>query len=212
VIALLLVVASAPQETRDGLPLLLKEDFESGGEAQWEPTDAKAWRVVTDGPTRCYELFRASDYKPAVRSPVNYSLLKDAEVSDFILEARLKSTVKEYDHRDLVIVFGYRDPTHFYYLHLATRADAAAHSVFLVDGAPRVSIAERRTNGVTWGDGWHDVRIVRRVESGTIEVSFDKMDAPIITAKDKKFVKGRIGLGSFDDTGRFDDVKLWGRK
>jgi hypothetical protein len=29
-------------------------------------------------------------------------------------------------------------------------------------------------------------------------------------ATDKTFVWGQIGVGSFDDTGNFDDVRLWG--
>ena len=31
------------------------------------------------------------------------------------------------------------------------------------------------------------------------------------TTVDKTFTSGRIGIGSFDDTGDFDSVRLWGR-
>ena len=30
-------------------------------------------------------------------------------------------------------------------------------------------------------------------------------------AEDKHFAWGQVGIGSFDDTGNFDDVRLWGR-
>jgi hypothetical protein len=39
----------------------------------------------------------------------------------------------------------------------------------------------------------------REVESGTIEVFFDDMSKPVMTASDATFEQGRIGVGSFDD-------------
>ncbi len=39
---------------------------------------------------------------------------------------------------------------------------------------------------------------------------FDDMENPVMTARDKTFTWGRIGIGSFDDTGEFDEVRLYG--
>ncbi len=74
--------------------------------------------------------------------------------------------------------------------------------------APRVSIAEERTDGTDWGDrgSWHTIRIVRETESGLIAVYFDDLEKPVMQAHDKSFTSGPIGLGSFDDRGNFDDV------
>ena len=80
----------------------------------------------------------------------------------------------------------------------------------LVNGKPRVSIATKRTKGVKWGDGWHHVRVVRKVEDGLIAVYFDDMTKPVMEAKDKHFTWGRIGVGSFDDTGVYDDIVIRG--
>jgi hypothetical protein len=38
------------------------------------------------------------------------------------------------------------------------------------------------------------------------------MDTPIMTATDKTFLHGKVGFGSFDDTGNVDNVVLWGKK
>ena len=54
--------------------------------------------------------------------------------------------------------------------------------------------------------------MVRSTEDGTIEVYFDDMKTPAMTAKDRTFTWGRVGIGSFDDTGSWDDVKLWGKQ
>ncbi|MFC1544649.1 hypothetical protein ACFL4X_00640, partial [Gemmatimonadota bacterium] len=71
------------------------------------------------------------------------------------------------------------------------------------------SIATTRSDGTNWDEKWHRVRIVRDLEKGTIGVYFDDMNQPIMTAKNDRFVSGRIGVGSFDDTGQFDDIRLW---
>jgi hypothetical protein len=50
---------------------------------------------------------------------------------------------------------------------------------------------------------------VRDINKGTIEVFFDYKPVPIMTAIDRRLVWGRVGVGSFDDTGQFDDIRLW---
>src|SRR5207342_556777 len=96
-------------------------------------------------------------------------------------------------HRDLCLFFGHQDASHFYYAHLGKEADPHANSIFLVDGKPRVSIAESRTKGTPWTVGWHHVRLVRKVEDGRIEVFFDDMATPAMVAHDKTFAHGRVG-------------------
>ena len=195
---------------RNGLPLVFSEDFESGAE-RWTQTDAQAWRIVEEDGNHAYSQFQKSDYEPPVRSPLNRALVEDVQVDDFVLQARMKQTGKEYGHRDMCIFFGYQDPSHFYYVHIATKADAHANSIFIVDGKPRVSIATDRTDGTDWATGYHDVRIVRNCATGAIEVYYDDMDKPVMRAQDKTFTTGRLGFGSFDDTGNIDDVLIWGK-
>ncbi len=205
-----LLPAAAPA-LQDDLPLLLNEDFE-GGADRWEPTDPKAWKIV-DGPTgKAYGQFQKSAYKPPHRSPLNISLLKDVVVSDFVLETRVQSTIKDYGHRDMCLFFGYQGPARFYYVHLGKKTDNHANQIFIVNDAPRTKISTKTTEGTPWTDGWHTVRIVRKVADGTIEVYFDDMKTPAMTASDKTFAWGRVGLGSFDDTGNWDDVRLRGLK
>jgi hypothetical protein len=199
-----------PKEQK-GLPLVFTEDFEHGGD-HWEFTDAAAWKVADENGNHALSLFAESKYEPKVRSPKNIAWIKDLNVSDFVLEARLKQTGREYGHRDLCLFFGHKDPTRFYYVHLATKADEHANSIFLVNDAPRVSIAQERTDGTQWGTDYHHVRIERDTQSGTIVVFFDDMTKPVMKATDKTFTSGGIGLGSFDDVGNFDEVRVWGKK
>jgi hypothetical protein len=167
-------------------------------------------------------MFADSKFKTKVRSPINFGLLKDPVVGDFTLDLRMQSLTKNYGHRDLCLFFGYQDPTHYYYVHMALKADPHAHSVFIVNGKPRTTLIPEigkdiggevyRTKGLVWGDGWHQVRLVRTVDSGLIEVYFDDMDTPIMRAKDTTFTWGRVGVGSFDDKGNYDDILIRGVK
>jgi len=186
-----------------------KEDFEKGME-RWEPTDPAAWRLE-DGPTgKCLSQFAKSKYNPPQRSPFNIALLKDVVVGDFVLEAKCRSTVKDYGHRDLCLVFGYQDPGRFYYSHLGKKTDDHANQIFIVNGAPRTKISTKTTEGTNWTDDWVKVKVVRK--GGDIEVFWSDMTTPVQTARDATFASGRIGLGSFDDTGLWDDVLLKGTK
>ncbi len=214
-IFLVLIFLPVPvSRAADDLPVLLKENFKRGF-AAWDTTDASAWRVREFGKpgNRVLELYGASNYKPPHRSPVNMAMLKYQTVGDFVLTAKVRTTKKSYGHRDMCLFFGYQDPAHFYYVHLGQKADDHANQIFIVNDAPRIKISEKTSAGTPWKDDtWHQVKIVREVESGLIEVYFDDMKKPMMAAHDKTFDWGSIGLGSFDDTGMWDDVELRGIK
>ncbi len=202
-----LLTAAEPE-----LPLVYEDSFEDGADA-WEPTDAQAWRIATTDRGKVYNQYCNSKYKPPHRSPLNISLLKDVVLEDFVLTVKVQSTnTKAGAHRDMCLFFGHQDPAHFYYVHLGCRPDPHSSQIMRVDAAPRVMITKNQSPGIPWDDGWHDVKIVRRVADGTIEIYFDNMEKPVMVANDKTFASGRIGLGSFDDNGNWDDLKLYGKK
>lgn len=205
-------LACAPLAARgEELPEVFVENFEQGA-SRWKPADPNSWKIAETPEGKVYSLFQDSKYKPPFRSPENIALLEDVTVGDFVLDARLQSTVPDYGHRSLVLVFGYQDPAHFYYVHFGKQTDNHANQIFLVNGAPRTKISTKTTAGTPWDDAWHRVRIKRNVASGEIAIYFDDLNEPVMTAQDKTFAWGRIGIGSFDDLGNFDDIKLRGEK
>jgi hypothetical protein len=223
---LLLLSASSLRAAETDLPLILQEGFEQGM-ARWQPTDDPVngvWKVVEQAGragvppfgTRVNHVLRVtgqSKYEPPHRSPHSIVWLKDIIVKDFILTARVQNTNPNAGpHRDLCFFWGYQDPAHFYYVHLGAQPDPAACQIFIVNDAPRTAITVQEAKGTPWTNGWHHVKVVRRVADGTMEVYFDDMEKPLMTAKDTKFGAGRIGLGTFDDNGNFDDVVLRGDK
>ncbi|MFA6243155.1 MAG: hypothetical protein WC655_19615 [Candidatus Hydrogenedentales bacterium] len=201
--------AAALKEMK-GMPLVYSDEFDKGIE-KWTMTDPAAWKVVDEDGNPALSLFAESKYEPPVRSPKNIARITDLNVGDCVIEVKMKQTGREYGHRDMCIFFGYTDPSHFYYVHLATKADEHANSIFLVNGAPRVSIAQERTDGTAWTEGYHTIRIERDTQAGTILVYFDDMTKPVMKATDKSFTSGGVGFGSFDDVGNIDSVRVWGK-
>jgi hypothetical protein len=200
------------------LPLVLKEDFEHGMD-RWRTTDPagaeSVWRVIPSGDAGNHVLrvTGPSKYEPPYRSPLSIAWLKDVTLGDFVLTARVQNTNPSGGpHRDLCLFWGRQDPAHFYYVHLGARPDPHACQIFIVNGAPRTMITAQGAEGTPWTDGWHNVKVVRRTGDGTMEVYFDDMAKPLMTARDTTFTSGQIGIGTFDDNGNFDDVTLWGEE
>jgi hypothetical protein len=187
-------------------------DFSKGLDG-WQPTDTTIWesKKLDDGTLVAYVKGQSKDYQPKFRSPHSILLKKDLVLGSFTLTAKVKTTQTSRAHRDLCVFFGWQDPEHFYYVHNAEQTDPAANQVFIVNEAPRILITESGDNGTKWGqDEWHDIKLVRDVESGLIEMYFDDMEKPKKVAHDKKFTWGAVGIGTFDDHGYFKDVVIEG--
>jgi hypothetical protein len=211
------ILLTSPVHAADSPPpagarLVYEQDFQKADALKdFVMTDPGVWKIAITNEQRALALTGQSQYKPAVRSPVNIALIADKVFTDFVMEVDLVQTGREYGHRDMCLFFGVQNPTNFYYAHIATAADPNAHNIFVVTNAPRKNIAKETTKGVNWGlSVWHKVRLERDTKSGTVNVYFDDMSKPIMSAQDKSFGSGHIGFGSFDDTGMIDNIRIWG--
>lgn len=210
VILSLQIALAQNEDEGQGMPLVFSEDFQSGRD-KWETTDDKSWELVEEAGKKSFGLNkRISDYQPKVRSPHNIALIKDVQLSDFVLIFKVRSTKDTGNHRDCCAFFCHQDAEHFYYVHLGAKPDPASGQIMIVNNEPRRPLTENKKE-VPWDDAWHTVKVVRNSSAGTIQVYFDDMKKPHMTAIDKAFVKGRIGIGSFDDMNAFDDVRLYGK-
>ena len=214
--ALAFWIVGQPLAAAEPLPLILREEFEEGMQ-RWQTSDPNpeqgVWRVIELGSpgNHALRVTGTSKFKPPYRSPHSIALLKDVVVGDFELTMRVQETnVNAGPHRDLCIFWGYQDPSHFYYVHLGAKSDPNACQIFIVNDAARTPITVDKAEGTPWTEGWHHVKVVRRLDDGAMEVYFDDMDKPLMTARDQTFTWGQIGIGTFDDHGNFDDLELRG--
>ena len=209
--ALAICTATLAADVPEGYKAVYQQDFakpESINDFAFP--DPAAWRMIEVDKKRALEQYQAAKYKPPFRSPENFCLIANKKVGDFILEVEGQQTSKEYGHRDMVFVFGYQNPSKYYYSHIATKGDDKANNIFIVNDAPRIKISKTTNAGNDWGtDVYKTVRIERKVTEGTIKVFFDDMKKPVMTAEDKTHGPGWVGFGTFDDTCRVRSVKLY---
>jgi hypothetical protein len=117
--------------------------------------------------------------------------------------------------RDACVIFGRRDDTHMYYVHLSGVSDAAHNTIMRVDGATRTRIMPDsfRPPPVMTDRAWHKVDVLRNVDTGLIQVFVDAGSegaAPYFEVTDRTYDWGFVALGSFDDFASFARVRIEG--
>jgi hypothetical protein len=181
-------------------------DFDHGGTAGWFVPRPQDWEIADEGGDKVLYLKKSGPVGNP-RRPVKFALFQPGCVSDFVAEAKVKRL-----GRSLLVAFGFQDRLHYYYAHISS--DDGSHAVhnglFKVDGGERFRIGGEGSKPALPTGGWHTVRVVRDVASDRIEVFMDGETAPRFAVVDKSFRYGRVGLGSFDETGYFDDFRLTG--
>jgi len=213
VMACFTFVAPSLRQDLPGLVLLAKSGFESGRADGWRPSDPAHWRVVSKDGAMVYEL-TAPGESGKVRAPTSWSLWADYDVTSFEFRGRMKCyTDPANNKRDMCVVFHFQDPTHFYYVHFAGSSDDVHNIIGLVNGADRVKVnaepAGRSVFRMTDME-WHEFKVVCDGASEEVRAYLDDMARPILTARDTIFGHGQVGVGSFDDTGGFAGLELWG--
>lgn len=178
----------------------------------WEPRTPEKWEFPGE------EIILAEagdDPDDGIRRPFEFAVL-DVEVPGSVQiegEVRLDAPVSVND-RDVIVVFGYQSDTEYYYAHLSQDNTIYAHNgIFRVNNADRERIDDQWDGEIgappaVIDEEWHGVRLVHCADTGEIAVWMDEQDRPLMTATDTTFDSGRIGFGSFDNTGRLRDLTV----
>ena len=130
------------------------------------------------------------------------------------LKAAVRSTApQDVLRRDVNLIFGYESPSRFDDVHLVGQS-----RMLCTTGSS--SWRTRTVRRIDDGKGqpqlkdqnWHRVRLERDGATGRIEVYVDGSEAPVLVASDTTIRTGRVGLGSFDDTGEFRGIEIAGSR
>lgn len=199
-------------ESRPGLAVV----HPAASPDEWSPHSPEKWafrggQVIQtergdepDGPRRPYE-YAIVDTGPELGS------------MHYRASVRIDEPVTR-DDRDVVLIFNYRSPTRYNYVHLSQDNTIYPHNgIFRVDDADRERLddqwdGEKGAPPAIDDRGWHDIRLDHHAPSGRIEVRVDGAREPLMTATDTTFQGGRIGFGSFDNYGRVRDVTAVGTR
>ena len=182
---------------------------EKRGFADWDLDGNGGWRIA--GQTLVLE--KAGVPSGKIRRPAALAILKSEPLTDVTMRLELRSTAPvDLAVRDVQLIVGYQSPSRFYYVHLSAKTDGVHNGIFLVDNADRKRIDEPNPKAYLTDQAWHRVRLERNVGSGSIAVFFDDNPLPILSVVDKTLTWGRVGIGSFDETGEFRNIEVVGKR
>jgi hypothetical protein len=173
--------------------------------SSWEFDGSGVWRMRGD----VLVLETAGVPGGPIRRPAAIALHREEPVADVEFEVEIRSTAPpDLAVRDVLLIVGYQSPSRFYYVHLSAKTDAVHNGIFLVDNADRRRIDEGKAAARLTDQAWHRVRLVRRADTGRIEVFFGDEVIPTLSATDRTLTSGRVGVGSFDETAEFRNFRL----
>lgn len=194
--------SAAGQDLRPTLTGLVAEEWTVDGNGSWDFSDGMLVISKAGNPNML-----------PIRRPAALAILRSQPLRRATVRAQLRSTAAvEVRQRDLQVIIGYQSPRRFYYIHLAGLTDAVHNGIFLVADSDR-----RRIDGGTGvpqltDQEWHDVRVEWDGQSGRISVYVDGSAQPVLEATDNTLSEGRVGFGSFDDTGEFRAISVVGSR
>jgi hypothetical protein len=174
---------------------------------EWTVPLASDWKIEhVDGA----EVLRLAEHRGPLagpRRPIQFALREIDSYGLLTLEADVKPL-----GGSLLIVFAYRDAAHFDYAHLSVdpgSKEPVHNGIFHVYGGERVRISSERGPAAFSSSGrWHHVRLVHDAVNGSVGVTVDGAAVPALEAVDRSLGPGRAGVGSFDETGEFKNVKI----
>ena len=177
--------------------------------AEWDFDGSGEWTMAKG----LLILAKAGVPSGPIRRPAAVAILKTPPMVRVTVETQIRSTAAlDVVNRDLEIVFGYESPSRFYYVHLAGITNDVHNGIFLVAGADRRRIDPGKTPPQLKDQNWHDVRLERDGSTGRVQVYVDRSPTPAWDLVDTTIRAGRVGLGSFDDTGEFRNVAVKGSR
>ncbi len=173
----------------------------------WTVYSAQDWAVTGSGNAQILALRTGRDPLPGPRRPFQFALTDVAPYRTLSVEGDVRPL-----QRSLMIVFAYQDEAHFDYAHLSvdTGVKQPYHNgVFHVYGGERVRISSTRgPSAFAASRQWYHFKLTHQAATGEVNVLVDGKPIPALHAIDLSLGAGRVGLGSFDETAEFKNIKI----
>ncbi len=169
-----------------------------------------SWKADTVEGRSCLVLDVPGEQRPPVRRPGEYALLKlEAPLRDYTVTVEAQSIEPlSLVGRDVCILFGFQDDTHFYYAHISNDSNGETHNVIMkVEGDARRPIHREGRPEPRMTAGWHTIRVGHSA-AGDIKVWVDDLQTPLMSAHDSDYPSGGIGIGAFDDRAAFASLAI----
>jgi hypothetical protein len=148
------------------------------------------------------------------RRPSQFALAETPAYASVTIEAEVRKEPKALRNRrnSIILVYTWQDKDHFNYAHLSDdNGQRSPHhnGIFHVFGGDRARISSTQGPDTLTEERWYKVRLEH--DGKHVRVWVDGETSPSFEACDYSLRSGRVGLGSFFDTGDFRRVKITGK-
>ena len=164
-------------------------------------SSAASFQVVRGGRWRVANgMYVLSAPSSANLPNANLSVHTTPVPGDFVLSAKGRTTATANASNDFSVVFGFADPSNYWFANFAERNDGTHSGVFRVSGGVRTQVAD--ISGRISAGTMYPVRVERR--GGAVRVF--RSGALVAQAAVAAFPGDRVGFGSRNDGGAFDNL------
>lgn len=173
----------------------------------WTVPQEQDWKISDDAGTPMLQLLVGREPLPGPRRPGQFALMEMPPAQHIVLEADVRPT-----KRSLMIVYAYQDAAHFDYVHFSTDTamkQPVHNGVFHVYGGERVRISAATGPAAFSGiNQWFHLKVQWDGTTGEVQGFVDGVAVPALHAVDLSLQEGKVGIGSFDETGDFKNLKI----
>jgi hypothetical protein len=188
-----------------GASTVLAVDTIEGLGYHWTVQQASDWSVVGDQ----LKLLVSGEPPPGLpRRPQKFALAETEPFRRVTVEAEVRR-----NQGSLILVYAWQDESHFDYAHLSIDRpvkQAMHNGMFHVFGGERVRISSLDGPAALPTQEWTPVKLAFDGDSGRCYVEVNGKSNPSLEAYDLSLRHGRVGFGSFDETGDFRNVRITG--
>jgi hypothetical protein len=173
---------------------------------QWTVQQSSDW-TVENGVLRLRVSAEPPPGQP--RRPTKFALLDSKPYSKVTIKGEVKR-----NGRSLIFVYAWQDDAHYNYAHLSSdpaEKQNVHNGIFHVFGGERVRISALDGPASFTTPDWVPVKLVFDGASGRCYVEVNGKRNPSLEAVDLSLRWGRVGLGSFDETGDFRNIRITGQ-
>jgi hypothetical protein len=175
---------------------------------KWSVRSASDWKVEQeDGKPVLRLLVPQTQQQP--RRPIQFALADNPPWQEVSLECDVKR-----DGGSLILVYAYRDDTHFNYAHLSVdtaKKQPVHNGIFHIFGGDRVRISSDVGPASLPSDQeWYRVQLKYDGSSGAVKVIVNGQENQSLKAVDMSLGAGKVGIGSFFEKALFRNVKITG--
>jgi hypothetical protein len=179
----------------------------------WQFTTADAWGIQSDGQRRFLYVSPRPVGQKDQAATIESSLHRKYRFRNFSFSCRVRTDKATGGMlRDACVLFGRQDNLNGFRLDLIDLADKPEISLSRIDNgrATRLASATPTPRSEFVRREWHQVGILRNLESSTVEVYVDEGVKPLLRARTTAYPWGAIGLGSTTGGAAFGRVMISG--